>query len=80
MIDYPILRRRIRAGKFRRELPNGVAPSKATSLMLGGRSTKWSGGFCGDGAERLYHLYVKELQESLRPPVDPRCRCTGSRL
>ena len=24
----------------------------------------------GDGAERLHQLYVKELQESLRPPVD----------
>lgn len=26
----------------------------------------------GDGAERLYHLYVKELQESLRAPVEPK--------
>ena len=25
-----------------------------------------------DGAERLYHLYVTELQESLRPPIDPK--------
>ena len=25
-----------------------------------------------DGAERLYHLYVKELQESLRAPVEPK--------
>ena len=26
----------------------------------------------GDGAERLYHFYVKELQKSLRPPIDPK--------
>ena len=56
-------------------------PTPDTSLGLTARVSPAWGGPAGAGkrrqvsedrAERLYHLYVKELQESPRPPIDPK--------